>query len=121
MEWKEPKEIVEFAEVKIQPTDLHLDRVLPLVNLDRVMSGEITGEIAIKGNLSDLDGGGDLFLNEGKIGKENIEKFELNLELDQERANIMIDSDIGDEGVIALNAMVPFDEGKDLRYYSRYV
>lgn len=114
MEWKDPEELVEFGEMRIQPNDLHLDRILPLADMDGIMSGEITGEISLKGNLDSLNGGGDLFLKDGQIGTEPIEKFTLHLDLDQTEADITIDSEIGKAGIIDLTAKIPFEEGKEL-------
>ena len=114
MVWEEPEEMIKNGKLTIKPQDLHLDRVLPLADLEGVMSGEITGEMTLEGNLSSMGGKGELFLKNGEIGNETIEDFGLHLYLNQNQADIVLDSRIGKKGEMFILAKVPFEEGKEL-------
>ena len=112
--WEEPDELISAGAVMIRPQDLNLERVLPLIGLDEVMSGKIAGEINLVGNLSSVEGGGQLLLEDGTIGKEPIQKFELGIELDKTLAHVTVDSLIGTNGEIDIQAMVPFEQEEEL-------
>ena len=114
MEWIEPKEWVEIGYVDLQPKDLHLNRILPLIDLDGMMSGEIVGAVSLQGNLSELYGMGQLKLIDGMIGSEAIESWDIDWMLNQEQADVELRAKIGKSGTIDLTAMIPFADDREL-------